>query len=101
MYACHRTLTKDEKGWAIARRTTITLRPGQGRAAWQLHRARAWAEAKAKEKAKIARIAAEASEKAEAKEEARVTEKAYATKRAAEEAVADIRARAEAERAKR
>ena len=47
-------------------------------------RAKAWAEAKVKEKSEITKIAVEASEKVEAKAEVRVTEKDYSEKREAE-----------------
>ena len=66
-------------------------------------RAKAWYEAKAKEKAEISRITDKASEmaEAEAEEEARVTEKSYAAKRAAEEAAAEIIVKVESEISKR
>ena len=48
-----------------------------------MERARAWAEAKAKVKAEIARIAADGREKAEDKVEARVRKKADAVQTAA------------------
>ena len=54
-----------------------------------VERSRAWDKAKAKEKAKIARIAAEAREKAG--DEARVRVKGNAVQRAVVEAVANIR----------
>ena len=53
-------------------------------------RSREYAEAKAKEKAEIARLTAATIEKAEAKAEAKATDKKYAAKRVAEEAAAEI-----------
>ena len=61
---------------------------------------RAWAEALARAKADISRIAAEASERATIKAKVRLRERADTAKRKTEEAGARIRAREEAETAK-
>ena len=65
------------------------------------YRGKAWDEAKAKEKAGIARITAEASEKVEAEADARVTEKDYAAMRDAEKSASEMIGKAEDGRAKR
>ena len=64
-------------------------------------RVNALAEAKAKQRADIARITAEDSKKLGAQAEVRVTNKLYAAQRADEEAAADIRSIEEARRTTR
>ena len=66
-----------------------------------VERARYWYEAKAKEKTEIARVNAEARERTRAEDNARVREKTNAVQMEASETVAKIRAKAEAEIAKR
>ena len=62
-----------------------------------MERARAWAEAKAKEKARITRIASEDREKAELEADDRVREKANPVQRSAAEAATMIRAKADSD----
>ena len=66
-----------------------------------MERARACAEAKAKEKADIARVNVKATKRAREESEARVLEKANAVYRVAMEAAANIRVKEEAEGEKR
>ena len=62
---------------------------------------REWAEADARAKAEIARIATEASERAKIEAEVRLRERADVSKRKIDEAGARISAREEAKKAKR
>ena len=66
-----------------------------------VERSRAWAEAKAKEKAEIARVNTEARDRAREEAKARVWEKNDAVQRAAAEASVRIISKAETRRAKR
>ena len=60
-----------------------------------------WFDANAKEKVKITKIDSDARERAREEDKARVREKNNALQRAAEESSVNIRAKAEAKRAKR
>ena len=66
-----------------------------------MERARAWAEAKVKDKADISGVNTEAQETAREESKARVREKNNVVQRSASEASVKIRAKAEAERSKR